>query len=222
MTIYEADAIVKPYVTEYIRKELKPTDGILAELEAYAAEHSVPISHPETAKLIECIGMLKRPKRILEIGCAIGYSAILLSNTLCEGGHITTLEYSEEMAHIARENIKKAGKEDVISVVEADAKDYLTYIEEDECFDYIFLDGPKAHYIYMLDECVRLLAPGGVIVSDNILYKGMTATDELVQRRKITIVRRLRAYLDALTTHPKLETSILSVGDGVAISVKKG
>lgn len=221
MTIYEADAIVKPYITEYIRSELKKSDGILAELEEYAKENDVPISHPETAKLILNLGYLKRPKHILEIGCAIGYSSILLSKTLADGGKITTLEFSPDMAQIARENIKKAGLSDVITVVEADAKDYLSYIDEDECFDYIFLDGPKAHYLYMLDECVRLLAPGGVLISDNILYKGMTATDELVQRRKITIVKRLRAFISALTNHPELETSILSVGDGVTVSVKK-
>lgn len=221
MIEYEADAIVKPYITEYIRSQLKPSDGILAELEEYAMENNIPISHPETAKLILNLGYLKKPKHILEIGCAIGYSSILLSRTLVPGGKITTLEYSPEMAQTARKNIEKAGLSDVITVVEADAKDYLSYIDEDECFDYIFLDGPKAHYLYMLDECVRLLKPGGVLVSDNILYKGMTATDELVQRRKITIVKRLRAYISALTNHPELETSILSVGDGVTISVKK-
>jgi len=221
MTTYEADAIVKPYITEYIRRELKKSDGILLELEEYAKEHNVPISHPETAKLILNLGYLKRPKHILEIGCAIGYSSILLSRTLAKGGKITTLEYSPDMAEIARNNVKKAGLSDVINVVEADAKDYLSYIDEDEYFDYIFLDGPKAHYLYMLDECVRLLAPGGVLVSDNILYKGMTATDDLVQRRKITIVKRLRAFISALTNHPELETSILSVGDGITVSVKK-
>ena len=88
-------------------------------------------------------------------------------------------------------------------------------------FDMIFLDGPKAHYIYMLDECVRLLKKGGVLISDNVLYKGMTADDNHVVRRKITIVKRLRKYIDMLMEHKELETSLLPLGDGVTISVKK-
>jgi len=221
MTEYEPDAIVHSYITDYIRNELSKNTGILAELEAYAAENEVPIVQPETAKLILNLGYLKRPKRILEVGCAIGYSSILLSQTLAPEGKITTLEFLHDVAEIAKANVKKAGLSDVIDVVEADAKEYLSTISEDEYFDYIFLDGPKAHYVHMLEECVRLLAPGGVLVSDNVLYKGMTATNELVKRRKITIVKRLRKFITALTNHPLLETSILSVGDGVTVSVKK-
>lgn len=221
MTEYEPNAIVHSYITDYIRRSLSENTGILKGLEEYARKNDVPIVQPETAKLILDLAYIRRPQRILEVGCAIGYSAILLSRALDMGGSITTLEYNSEMAKLARENIEKAGLTDVITVVEADAREYLSYIDKDECFDYIFLDGPKAHYIYMLDECVRLLTERGVLVSDNILYKGMTASDELVKRRKITIVKRLRAYVKALTAHPELETSILSVGDGVTVSVKK-
>lgn len=220
MVEYEKDAIVNPSVTEYIRSELKKNDGILAELEAYAAEHDVPIILPETAQLIKNISMIKRPSDILEVGCAIGYSSTLLAGTLADGGHITTIEYDPDMVRMARSNIKRAGFENTITVVEADARDYLPYIEEDERFDFIFLDGPKAHYVYMLDECVRLLKHGGVLIADNVLYKGMTADDELVIRRKITIVKRLRAFIDALSAHKELETSVLPVGDGMTFSVK--
>ena len=221
MTEYEPDAIVHSYITEYIRNELAKNTGILAELEEYAAEHEVPIVQPETAKLLLNLGYLKRQKRILEVGCAIGYSSILLSQTLAEGGKIDTLEFLPDVAAIAKSNVQRAGLSGVINVIEADAKEYLPNIKENEAYDFIFLDGPKAHYIYMLDECVRLLTPGGVLVSDNVLYKGMTATNELVKRRKITIVKRLRKYITALTNHPQLETSVLSVGDGVTVSVKK-
>lgn len=220
MTEYEPNAIVHSYITDYIRGELSGRGTLETELERYATENDVPIIQPETAKLLMNICYIKRPERVLEIGCAIGYSAILMSRTLAENGKITTLEYDSRTADIARQNVKKAGLTDKIDVVFADAKDYLSYIEEDECFDVIFLDGPKAHYIYMLDECVRLLKPGGVLISDNILYKGMTASDELVQRRKITIVKRLRSFIHALTHHPRLETAVLSVGDGVTFSVK--
>ena len=221
MVEYEKDAIVHSYVTEFIRDNLAPNSGILAELEEYAEKNNVPIVQPETAKLISSLCYMKRPKRILEVGCAIGYSAILLSQGLAEDGHITTVEYDSDMVKIARENIKRAGLSDKINVVEADAKDYIPSVFRLEAFDYIFLDGPKAHYIYMLDDCVRLLTKGGILVSDNVFYKGMTTTDDLVIRRKITIVKRLRRFIAALTDNKELETALVPIGDGVTISVKK-
>lgn len=217
---YDKDAIVPPYITEYLREKMTHSDSFLHELERYAEENSVPIVEPETARFLSVMCRMKRPKKILEVGCAIGYSSILMANATEDGCEIATLECSEEMVHIARENIKKAGYSEKISVIEADAKDYLSYIDDDEVFDIIFLDGPKAHYIYMLDECVRLLKKGGIIISDNVLYKGMTADDNHVVRRKITIVKRLRKYIDMLMEHPELETSLLPLGDGVTISVK--
>ena len=137
-------------------------------------------------------------------------------------GKIITLEYSEEMVGLAKENINEAGLEQIIDVREADAKDYLSYFDEDGWVDMIFLDGPKAHYYYMLDDCVRLLKSGGVLISDNVLYKGMTADDNHIIRRKATIVDRLRDYIDALVNHKELETTLLPLGDGVTVSIKKG
>lgn len=216
---YRKDGIVQPYVNEYIRGELHGNTGILKELEEYAEKYGVPIVQPETAKLISAVGYMIRPCNILEVGCAIGYSAILLSKTLRPGGAVTTVEYDKNMAAAAVENIKKAGLADTVKVVNTDAKDYIPSLNG--VYDYIFLDGPKAHYIYMLDDCVRLLRRGGVLVSDNILYKGMTASDDLVIRRKITIVKRLREYIKELCSREDLETSIIPIGDGVSISVKK-
>lgn len=220
MIEYDKDAIVPPYITEYLREKTVHDDGFLHELEAYAEENSVPIVEPETARFLSVMTEIKKPERVLEVGTAIGYSSILMAKGLREGGQITTLEYNADMANIARENIEKAGMTDRINVVEADAKDYLAYIEADESFDMIFLDGPKAHYIYMLDECVRLLKKGGLLISDNVLYKGMIADDNHVVRRKITIVKRLRKYIDALMAHPELKTALLPLGDGVTVSVK--
>lgn len=217
---YDLNAIVTPYVTSYIREKTVQKNEFLRSLEEYAKENKVPIAEPETARLVSVLTKLKRPKRILEIGCAIGYSAILMSESLAEGGDILTVEYNPEMVRLARENIKAAGLEDKIKVAEADANDYLPYIDEDEIFDIIFLDGPKAHYVNMLDDAVRLLKKGGLLISDNILFKGMTADDEHFVRRKVTIIHRLRDYINALMTHPQLETSILSQGDGVTLSVK--
>lgn len=220
MIEYDENAIVPPYITAYLREKTTHNNDFLHELEVYAKNNSVPIVEPETARFLSVITEIKKPRHILEIGCAIGYSAILMSEGLHENGKITTIEYNNDMVNIARENIKKAGLSEKIDVIEADAKDYLSYIDDDGVFDMIFLDGPKAHYIYMLDECVRLLKKGGIIISDNVLYKGMTADDNHVVRRKITIVKRLRKYIDALMTHPELKTSLLPLGDGVTVSVK--
>ncbi|MCI8403594.1 MAG: O-methyltransferase [Clostridia bacterium] len=218
---YDLNAIVPPYITEYLRDKMTHNDELLHELEKYAQENSVPIVEPETARFLSVMCRVRRPEKILEVGCAIGYSSILMANATDEACEIATLECDEDMVCLARENIKKAGYAGKISVIEADAKDYLSYIDDDEVFDMIFLDGPKAHYIYMLDECVRLLKKGGIIISDNVLYKGMTADDNHVVRRKITIVKRLRKYIDMLMEHPELETSLLPLGDGVTVSVKK-
>lgn len=220
MIEYDLNAIVPPYITEYLREKMTHKNAFLHELEAYAEENSVPIVEPETARFLSVLTEIKKPLRILEVGCAIGYSAILMAEGLAENGTITTIEYNNDMVNIARENIKKAGLAEKITVIEADAKDYLSYIDDDNVFDMIFLDGPKAHYIYMLDDCVRLLKKGGIIVSDNVLYKGMIADDNHVVRRKITIVKRLRKYIDTLMNHAELKTSLLPLGDGVTVSVK--
>ena len=219
MIEYDKDAIVYPYITSFIRGEIPERNGILKELEDYGKKHNIPIVQPETAKLLEVLTAVKKPKRILEVGCAIGYSAILMAQYLENGGSITTLEWDADMAEIARENIEKAGLSDSIKVIQNDAKEVVKILTGE--YDIIFLDGPKAHYIYMLNDCIRLLKKGGMLISDNILYKGMTADDEHVIRRKITIVKRLRRFISAQMQREELETVILPLGDGVTVSVKK-
>ncbi len=218
MVEYDKDAIVYPYITEYLRKEIPEHRGILKELEEYANVNSVPIVQPETAQLLSVLCAVKRPLRILEVGCAIGYSAILMSEFLEEGGTITTLEWDADTAEIARENIKKAGLENVINVICNDAKEVIPTLTAE--YDIVFLDGPKAHYIYMLNDCIRLLKKGGLLIADNVLYKGMTADDEHVIRRKITIVKRLRRFISAQMQRNELKTVVLPLGDGVTVAVK--
>jgi len=207
------------YINDYIRKTIKRNEGILSELEKFAEAQHVPIIQPEVARLLLVLGRLKRPRRILEVGTAIGYSAILLSDVLEPGGKIDTIERYELMADRAKENIKRAGKEDIINVILGDASEVLTCL--DKKYDMIFLDAAKGQYPEFLPDCLRMLDSGGLLVSDNVLYKGMVANDELVVRRKKTIVKRLRAYLDTICNHDQLDTTILSIGDGVAISYKK-
>lgn len=220
MTSYDPEAIAPPYITEYLRAHSAHGNAFLGVLEEYAERNRIPIIEPESAAFLETICALARPERILEIGCAIGYSAIRMAMSCPENAEILTIEYDAQTVLRARENIKAAGLENRIRVIEADAKEYVSYIEEDESFDLIFLDGPKAHYVYMLDDCVRLLRRGGALISDNVLYKGMIADDAHVARRKITIVNRLRDYIDALCAHPQLKTSVLPLGDGMTLSVK--
>ena len=219
MVEYDKDAIVYPYITAYLRKEIPKHSGILKELEEYAEKNSVPIVQPETAQLLEVIGAIKRPERDLEVGCAIGYSAILTAQYLASGGTVTTIEWDADMAITARENIKRAGFEDRINVIHNDAKEVLPTLSAE--YDIIFLDGPKAHYIYMLNDCIRLLKKGGLLIADNVLYKGMTADDEHVIRRKITIVKRLRRFISAQMQRQELKTVLLPLGDGVTVAVKQ-
>ena len=218
MVEYDTDAIVYPYVTEFLRKDIPKREGILAELEEYARVNSVPIVQPETAQLLEVLAAMKRPERVLEVGCAIGYSAILMAQYIQKGGTLTSLEWDADMAEIARQNIKKAGLDDAINVIHNDAKEVIPTLTAQ--YDIIFLDGPKAHYIYMLNDCIRLLKKGGILIADNVLYKGMTADDNHVIRRKITIVKRLRRFISAQMQRGELKTAVLPLGDGVTVAVK--
>ncbi len=212
------EQITHNYIIDYIRDSLQSSEGILAELEAYAHQKGVPIVQKEVASFLETMCRIQKPMRVLEIGTAIGYSAILMLSNLPEGAQIISIERDATMAALARENIEKAGMSAQITVLEADAEEYLK--ELDDRFDMIFMDAAKSHYIYFLPECLRLLRQGGVLISDNILYGGMVANRALLIRRKITIVKRLKKYITAICESPELKTSLLSIGDGVSLSYK--
>lgn len=207
------------YITDYIRNTMKKSTGILKELEDYAREYGVPIVQPEVAGLLTVLGGLLKPSRILEIGTAIGYSSILLSGILRQGGVIDTIERSEPAAEKAVENIKKAGLQDTIRVIRGEASEVLPCLESK--YGMIFLDAAKGQYPEFFPECMRLLEAGGLLVSDNVLYKGMVANDELVVRRKKTIVGRMREYLGTICSSGELDTSIIPIGDGVALSYRR-
>ena len=213
----EDDNINYDYILRYIRETIPKRDGLLLEMEEYAKEHSVPISQPESIRFLEIIIKIANAKRILEVGSAIGYSAIRMSRAA--GGEVTTIELSEEMALVCEENIKKAGLSDKITLIKGDAREVLPKISGE--YDLIFVDAAKGQYAEFFKESQRLLRKGGILVSDNVLYKGMTATDELLIHRKITLVRRLRSYLDMLKGNKEFSTAIIPIGDGVALSFKE-
>ncbi|MEJ8553666.1 O-methyltransferase [Tepidibacter sp. Z1-5] len=211
--------IVDEFVEEYIRNTLKESEAFLKELEDYASENLVPIVHKEVAELLKVVLKMNKPKRILEVGCAIGYSSMLFANTLNKNCEIITVERNEKMIEKASENIKKYGFDDNITILEGDAEERLKEVDGE--FDMIFIDAAKGQYKLFYDLVIDKLKPGGVLISDNILYKGMVASDKYVIRRKKTIVKRMRNYLDYICNCDYLDTSLIPIGDGVALSYKK-
>jgi len=211
--------ITYDYINDYIRRTIKGNDGILLELEEFAKLNHVPVVQPEVAKLLMVLGRMAKPEHILEIGTAIGYSAILLSCVLEPGGKIDTIDRYELAVERAKENILSAGREEAINVITGDALEVLQCL--DKSYDMIFIDAAKGQYMEFLPHCLRMLRIGGLMISDNVLYKGMVANDDLVVRRKKTIVKRMRDFLDCICKSEELETSIIPIGDGVAVSYKK-
>ena len=210
------DNINHEYIIRYLRDLLPKRRGLTEEMEQYAKKFDIPVSQPESIKLLEVLIHIGQIKKALEIGCAIGYSSICMAYAGCT--HIDSIEISEVMAEAAKKNIEKAGLTDAVHLHIGDARDILPEMKGE--YDMIFIDAAKGQYGEFFPHCMRMLKHGGILISDNVLYKGMTATDELLQHRKITIVRRLRKYLEMLSETEELETSVLPVGDGVAISYK--
>ena len=191
----------------------------LNEIEKYALETQVPIIRRSMQSLLKFLLAYAKPKNILEIGTAIGFSALLMSEYAPAGCHITTIEKYEKRIPIARENFKRAGKEEEITLLEGDALEILKELEGS--FDVIFMDAAKGQYINFLPDILRLLSPGGLLISDNVLQDGDIIESRFaVTRRNRTIHARMREYLYELKHHPQLETVVLPVGDGVTLSTK--
>ena len=207
------------YINEFIRKEISPNNEYLKSLERYSKINGVPIIKPETVKLIAVFIRVLNPVRILEAGTGIGYSSIMFSYETSKETKIDTIEKDEKMVNLARNNIKEVGMQNRINVILGQAEDVLPCLNKK--YDMIFLDASKSKYIEMLPDCLRLLNNGGVLISDNILYKGMVAEDKLVAKRKRTIVNKMRKYINELCNTQVLETSIVPIGDGLSISFKK-
>ena len=198
----------------------KRSDFLEKLREKSALEESyAPIVQKSTEQMLITLLKIVKPRRVLEIGTAVGYSAILMAENLPEESQIVTVERYEKHADIAVDNIFKAGYEKKIKVIKGEAAEVLAWL--DEGFDFVFLDAAKGQYIEFLPDILRILNSGGVLLSDNILYKGMVEDEEKLIRRKITIVKRLRMYLEEIMNNPMLTSSIIPIGDGVAISVKR-
>ena len=194
----------------------------LDALERYAKETNVPIIRPQMQSLLRLLVTWGRPVQILEVGTAIGFSALLMSEYAPKGCHITTIEKYEKRIPLAKENFEKAGKSDCITLLEGDAAEILASMKQDGAVDLIFMDAAKGQYIHFLPDIRRLLSPTGLLVSDNILQDGeLMESKYAVIRRNRTIHNRMRAYLYELTHCEELETTILPIADGVALSAKR-
>lgn len=193
---------------------------ILDQIEKEAIETYVPIIRKEMQTFLKTLLAIKRPARILEVGTAIGFSAILMAEYNPADCQITTIENYEKRIPIARENFVRAGKEGQITLLEGDAAEVLKELEEP--FDFIFMDAAKGQYIHFMPEVLRLLGKDGILVSDNVMQDGdIIESRYVVTRRNRTIHKRMRDYLYQLTHHEELMTSILPIGDGITLSVRK-
>lgn len=214
--------MTKERTEAFIRSLDEGNTPFLNEIEKRAREAGVPIIRPETQRLLRFLLQMQKPNRILEIGCAVGFSALLMSEYGGENCRITTIENYGKRIPQARENFRRAGKEEKIRLLEGDAADILPGLTE--TYDLIFMDAAKGQYLSFLPEVMRLLSPGGLLISDNVLQEGdVLESRYAVTRRDRTIHGRMREYLYRITHDPRLETIILPVGDGVAASkVREG
>ena len=190
----------------------------LNKIKEKALENHIPIIMDDTLEVIAKVLTEKKPKRILEIGTAVGYSAMCFSKYLAEDGLIDTIERDEERIEEAKQNFKKVEVENKINLYEGDAVEILPTLNEK--YDVVFIDAAKGKYPFFLKEALRMLKQDGIIFADNILYKGYVMSDYNKHKQR-TAVRNLREYIKETTENPNLETEILEVGDGLAISKMK-
>ena len=187
----------------------------LEKIKQKALQEHIPIIMDDTLEVIDKILTEIKPKRILEIGTAVGYSAMCFSEYLQPDGKIDTIERDEERIAEARENIKKVEVEDKINLFVGDAVEILPTLNEK--YDVVFIDAAKGKYPFFLKEALRMINENGVILADNILYKGYVMSDYNKHKQR-TAVRNLREYIKEVTENPNIETEILEVGDGLAVS----
>lgn len=212
-------SIIQGYLNDYINKLQPLCDGILGDIQKEAYDAGMPIIPNEVVKLISFVLSVKKPKKILEIGTAVGFSSGLMCKFIQEGGSVTTIDRYDIMIDKAKKNIERQKLKDKIKLIEGDANNILPTLEDN--FDCIFMDAAKGQYINFLPECYRLLNVGGILIADDILQDGNIAKDKNeVERRQRTIHKRMNSFLWEITHNPALVTSILTVGDGVALCHK--
>ncbi len=213
--------IVDERVVTFINSMETENSEILEKMEGEALGANVPIIRKEVQSFLKVLLMMLKPMNVLEVGTAVGFSAVLMSEYMPEGGRITTIENYEKRIPVAKENFRRAGREDKITLLVGDAMEILPTLKGE--YDFIFMDAAKGQYIHFLPQVQRLLKSGGVLLSDNVMQDGTVMESRFaVERRDRTIHARMREYLFELKHGESFQTSILPLGDGVALSVKKG
>lgn len=207
------------YIENYINKTHRAEEEFFKKLREYAEKNHIYIVKPQVEKLLCVIMSIASPKRILEVGTAIGYSSMLMLKYAHKDARVTTIERDEEVLLKAKENIKKRGLDDKIRCIFGDATEVLENLSGE--YDFVFLDAAKGQYQDHFLKSLSLVKSGGIILTDDVLYFGMTASDELMVKKHDTITKKLREYLDFLCNDERFETSILPIGDGVAITYIK-
>ena len=211
------DAIIRREQAEYLERLLPPSEGLVAEMEAYAAEHRVPIADREVALFLEITARAIRARRALEIGMAIGYSVIHLLQGMPEDGLVVTIEPSPEMIQRATDYLGRAGLEKRVRVERGLALEVMPKLEE--TFDLVYLDAVKEEYTDYLNLALPLLREGGVIIADNVLWGGQVAGD-IRSEDQVASTEALREFNHYFVNHPQLRAEVLSFGDGIAYGVK--
>ena len=212
--------IVDARMVTYINSLDMGNTPLLNEIEKEAKADLVPVIRREMQSFLKVLLAIHRPLRVLEVGTAVGFSALLFCEYGPENMQVTTIEKYEKRIPIARENFRRAGRENQITLLEGDAADILKELQES--YDLIFMDAAKGQYIHFLDDVLRLMKPGSVLVSDNVLQGGdIIESHYAVERRNRTIYKRMREYLYELKHNDKLLTSVIPLGDGVTVSVRK-
>lgn len=208
------DTITREYIQTYLHS-LISMDDRLEEFREQCIEEHRPIIQKEVAQFLRVMLNIIKPNKILEVGTNVGFSSIYMCDALNKNVNITTIELSEKVFSTAIENIKKFDCSENIRAINGDANDVLNDLSEK--FDLAFIDASKSHYDEFFQKILTLLNPGGIVICDNVLYKGLIANDDLVVKRQRTIVRHMREFLKYISNEEKFETSIIPIGDGVAL-----
>ncbi|MGO3751247.1 MAG: O-methyltransferase [Peptoniphilaceae bacterium] len=207
------------YIENYIRNLIPEKKHEFLEMRNYAKENHIPIIEEESEEFLKFLISIQKPKKVLELGTAMAYSAIVLTSSQSSVEFMKTIEIRDDMVELAKENIKKFSLEDRIEVVHGDAYEVLE--KEFEKYDFIFIDAAKGQYQKYFNLAIKNLNEDGIIICDNVLFKGMIANQELVKKRKITIVKRLRKFLKDIENDENYISSVVPIGDGMLLVRRK-
>lgn len=216
---WNMSGIINPKVQAYLIGLLAPRSEFMTQLELQSEAEQVPIIQPEVGQLLTTLIKSHGVSRVLELGTATGYSTIWLAQAVGPQGHVVTIDMNLKRTAEAKVNFQTMEVANTITLIEQDALEALRTLQG--TFDLIFIDAMKSSYPEFFQLCMPLLKVGGLLVADNVLLKGMVADDELVTKRHRLMVDKLREYLQIVTTHPELVTTVLPIGDGVAVSYRQ-